>query len=207
MKDEYYYKYKKYKTKYLLLGGAKVKECNGDAIVKGGIYDSNITVNDMFKHYGNCVDSDDFPNFVGLSKDSNIQIIDLIKVGFTYEQLLKSGIDSQDNINTIIWSNINQVDIKFLSEAIKKGYTSLLSNINKLNKEIPMIDFDKIIKIIEDIFLDTNSSSNYRYNLIKNIIIKINKFDPKDIKDFEYKMKKIWKVLEKNHIYKNDIMK
>lgn len=215
MKDQndYYYKYKKYKRKYLLekniflKGGDEIKDCNGDALPRGGIYSSEITVNDMFKHYGNCVDYNDFSNFVGLCRDNNIQIIDLIKVGFSYEQILKSGIDSQQNINTTVWTNKDEVDIKFLSEAIKKGYISLLSTKNKSNKETPMIQFDNIIKIFEDVFSDTTLTSDYSYNLAKNLIIQIKNFDSDEVKDLEFKMKKIWEILKKYDISKTDILK
>jgi hypothetical protein len=213
MKDQndYYYKYKKYKRKYIveknifLKGGNEMKDCNGDALPRGGIYSSEISVNDIFKHYGNCVDRYDFSNFIGLCRDNNIQIIDLIKVGFSYEQILKSGIDSQKNINAIVWTNKDIVDNKFLSEAIKKGYISLLSSKNKSNKEVPMIQFDNIIKIFEDIFLDTSLSSDYIYNLAKNLIIKIKKFDSDEVKDLDFKMKKIWEILKKNDISQTDI--
>ena len=215
MKDQnnYYYKYKKYKRKYLLekniflKGGNEIKDCNGDALPRGGIYSSEITVKDMFKHYGNCVDYNDFSNFVGLCRDNNIQIIDLIKVGFSYEQILKSGIDSQQNINTTVWTNKDEVDIKFLSEAIKKGYISLLSTKNKSNKETPMIQFDNIIKIFEDVFSDTTLTSDYSYNLAKNLIIQIKNFDSDEVKDLEFKIKKIWEILKKYDISKTDILK
>lgn len=212
-KNNYYYKYLKYKKKYILekneffKGGDEIKDCNGDALPRGGIYSSEISVNNIFKHYGNCVDYNDFSNFVGLCRDNNIGVIDLIKVGFSYEQILKSGIDSQQNINAIVWSNKDDYDINFLSEAIKKGYISLLSRKNSSNKEIPMIQFDNIIKIFEQVFSDNSLSSDYTYNLAKNLIIQIKNFDSDEVKDFEFKMEKLWEILKKYDISKSDILK
>ena len=209
----YFYKYKKYKLKYLQLQdhffkGGKIKDCKGDAIVRGGIYDSKITVQDVFEHYGNCYHEGDFTGFNEINKDNNISTLDLIKVGFTYEQLLKSGIESQVDLNNIIWMNRNEIELSFISEAIKEGYVSLLSEKKKdSQKESPMFDFEILVKIMEQVFSDNTLSNRYLYNLAKNIIIKINNFDPEEIKDIEYEMKPIWEIFEKHNIYQTEILK
>ena len=80
-KNNYYYKYLKYKKKnfleknIFLKGGDEINDCNGDALPRGGIYSSEISVNKIFKHYGNCVDYNDFSNFVGLCRDNNIELL------------------------------------------------------------------------------------------------------------------------------------
>ena len=209
----YYYKYKKYKLRYLktkqyFLKGGKVKDCEGDAIVRGGIFESKITAKDVFEHYGNCYNESDFTGFNAINKDNNISIMDLIKVGFTYEQILKSGIESQVNLNNTIWLNRDEIELPFISQAIREGYVSLLSDKKKDSvKETPMFDFNIIVEIVDQVFSDPNLSENYRYNLAKNIVIKINNFDPEEIKDIEYEMKPIWETFKKYNIYQTEILK
>ena len=210
--NDYFIKYKKYKKKYLqikkIINGGKVKECKGDAIVRGGIFESKISAQDVYDHYGNCYNQTDFVGFNEINKDNNITVIDLIKVGFSYEQILKSGIESQYNLNNIIWINRNDIELSFIAQALRDGYVSLLSERkNDSELETPMFDFDDIVKMIELAFSDETMSESYRYNLAKNIIIKMNKFDKEEIKNIEYEMKPVWETFEKYNIYQANILK
>lgn len=150
MDNIYYQKYLKYKKKYLeLKGGGEPSQCKGKPIKKPLL--SKIDMNGMYKHYGSCSTSDGYAGFVenivkiygplDKLKKNNV-IMDMVKLGFQYHQIISSGVAEEAEIYEVVMETnerdggnqyhiLNINDGYFFTRAIGQGYVDLLAKDNK----------------------------------------------------------------------------
>ena len=165
------------------LKGGNAKDCNGQPIplteLKGipGFRKSvpiNLTMQMLQQHYGNCFSEKGFigfidaikkiyPNYAKDEKDplKNKQIVlDMVNNGFTYQQILKSGIESHRNIYEIIFEAskvllVGEENLKkyyyFYKRAIAQGYLELLSHkgevVDGVETRIPLKNLNFMLDI------------------------------------------------------------
>lgn len=241
------HKYLKYKKKYLELKGGNTKECKGQPIplteLKGmpGFRKSvpiNLTMPMLQQYYGNCFSEAGFegfteaikkiyPNYAIDKKDplKNKQIVlDMVNNGFTYQQILKSGIESHRNIYEIIFEAskvllVGEENLKkyyyFYKRAIAQGYLELLSHkgevVDGQETRIPLVDLTFMLNMAIEAFKYKEKNENFPLNQAYPFIVNmfesmmyaqkenktsgtVDKFIPMWERDYFSRIERGWKI-------------
>ena len=144
MDSKYYLKYLKYKKKYLeLKGGSSTIDCMGQPMMMRTVTNpfgySEFNLENLYKHFGNCFNTERFSNFLEIARLNNVTVKDMINSGFGYHQIIVSQIDKEDKIYEEVWEGHKEIynnNKYFFIRAIGQGYLRLLAK----NEASPIFD-------------------------------------------------------------------
>lgn len=213
--DNYYLKYLKYKKKYLeLKGGSNSIKCKGKNMEMRSLSNpfgySIFSLENLYRHFGNCFNEERFANFLDIARNNNVTVLDMVNAGFTYHQLIVSGIDTEDNIYNEIWKNhrdLLNTNKYFFLRAIGQGYLRLLAK----DDSSPVFDDSSfMVELAAESFsykAEKEPYTNQILNLAFNILLRIQNVRDSKGKTADSYIDLFWSALEEYDILPDDLRK